>query len=384
MWTGRGSADIGRLRRWEAATDVAVLAAAAYEIAREVRESSFEMLPVVLLIIIAAATRRRWPVPAASVAIVASALVLFEPAATLPVWIIAQTCLFTVALRCRRAVTMIIGGIHAALLYAAAIAEFATNVFDPSVLILPVWTIAVIAVGMALRANHDYVAALEDRARSALAQRDADIARHIGEERLRIARDLHDSVAHTVSVVAVHAGAAERQLERDPERARASLREVRAATRAVTEELQDILAVLRSLDIDDSSDALVHTGGIPTLIETAQRAGLHINAALAPHDDIEPAVGVTAYRIVQESLTNALRYGNGEAKVRITRTDRFLHVDVTNPIGETTDGEAVSGFGVLGMAERAMSISGRVDARRIGKSFSVHAELPLHPREETS
>jgi signal transduction histidine kinase len=384
MRTGRGAADIGRLRRWEAALDAAVLIAAVYEVVREVREASYEMLPVVLLVVIAAATRRTWPVASAAIAIVASALVLFEPAATIPVWVIAQTCLFTVALRCSRATTMMVGGIHASLLYAAAIAVFATHIFDPSVLILPAWTIAVVAVGMALRSNHDYVAALEDRARSAVAQRDADIARHIGEERLRIARDLHDSVAHTVSVVAVHAGAAERQLERDPARARNSLREVRSAARAVTDELQDILAVLRSLDIDDNSDAFIHAGGIPALIETAQRAGLHIDAALDPHDDIEPAVGVAAYRIVQESLTNALRYGNGEARVHITRTDKHLQIDVTNPVGVAANGDTIPGFGVLGMAERATSISGKVDARRIGQSFAVHAELPLHPREQTS
>lgn len=375
---------LGRLRLWENFLELAVLISAFSEGYREISAESFGMTPVLILAIVAAFLRRPWPIVSAVLAIVASALVLIEPVATIPIWVIAQVCLFSVALRCSRVITVSIGLVHATLLYGAAIATYGAHVFDPSVLVLPAWTIAVVATGMALRINYDYVTALKKTARAAVTQRDADIARHIGEERLRIARDLHDSVAHTVSVVAVHAGAAERQLERDPERARQSLKEVRSAARTVTEELQSILKVLRSLQRDSESDEFTFQSDVSSLIDTAQKAGLRINAVQDSLDGLDAAVAVAVYRIVQECLTNALRYGTGEASLRVERSAHQINIFMDNPVNKTSQDASNPGFGLIGMSERALSVNGIVSAQRNGDVFSVHAELPLTQQKRLS
>jgi signal transduction histidine kinase len=146
------------------------------------------------------------PLAAADAAISASALVFLVEPAVVPVWVLAEVVLFTLAFRRPRPLALAAGTVHAALLFVGARVVFRVPPYDPLSLILPVWTAAVIATGLALRSTHDHVRTLTEQARAAVAYRDSEMQRHVGAERLRIARGLHDPVAHTVSIISVHEG----------------------------------------------------------------------------------------------------------------------------------------------------------------------------------
>lgn len=369
-----------RLGKWELLLDVAAVAAAIFEVGDILRTSSWAAVPVLVLALGAVVARRRYPVAASVVAVLASGLVLLVPANAVPIWVLAEVVLFTLALRARRWVTLVVAGTHAVVLYVGAVAVFGEAPYEPVALILPVWTAAVVATGLALRANDDYVRALEEQHRSALAYRDSEVQRHVGEERLRIARDLHDSVAHTVSIIAVHAGAAERFLERNPTRARQSLREVRASSRAVIAELQDVLSVLRGRERgDDVTEAIPGIEGLDALIRSTRDAGVEVRAQISSAHDIDRAVSVTAYRIAQESLTNARKHGAGDADIEVSVSGDQLLIAVSNAL--TGKAPTAEGFGLLGMHERAASVHGSVKTGVEGNQYFVRAALPTHPHQ---
>lgn len=368
------------LGKWELLLDVAAAAAAIFETARIISTGSLIALPILALAVAAAVIRRHLPIAAAVMGILASGLVLFEPDAALPIWVLAEVVLFTLALRAPRAVTGILAAVHAALLYVGAVVVFKAAPYEPVALILPVWTAAVVAAGLALRSNDDYVRALEEQTRSAVAFRDSEVLRHVGEERLRIARDLHDSVAHTVSIISVHAGAAERYLDRDAERTREALRNVRATSRAVIGELQDILSVIRDRDSGDAvTEEVPGVEALDALVESTRQTGVLVTARLSPMLDIDRSVSVTAYRIAQESLTNALKHGAGDVAIDLMADETHVRLTVSNQLApHATTGQ---GFGLLGMRERAASIHGSVRTGARGDRFVVRAELPTHPHQ---
>jgi signal transduction histidine kinase len=363
---------------WELLLDGAAVIAAVFAVAHIASTRSVLILVVLAIGGAAVILRRRMPVPAAAAAILTSGLVLGEPDAAVPIWVLAEVVLFSLALRARRSIVLIAGVVHAVLLFLGAVLVFRVPLYDPLALILPVWTAAVIAWGSAVRSNHDYVRALEEQTRAALAVRDSEVRRHVGAERLRIARDLHDSVAHTVSIISVHAGAAERFLARDPQRARDSLQQVRASARAVVDELQDILAVLRGPDAADVVDAVPGIESLDDLIAAARAAGTEVRLHLAAPPDLDHAVGVAVYRIVQESVTNARKHGNGAIEISIDADDTAVRVRVANPFAPRA--ASGGGFGLLGMRERVASVNGTVRAEADGDRFVVEATLPLHPR----
>jgi signal transduction histidine kinase len=369
-----------RLGKWELLLDFAAVAAAIFEVGDILRAGSWAAVPILVIALGAVVARRHFPITAAVAAVLASGLVLLLPANAVPIWVLAEVVLFTLALRARRWITLLLAGTHAVVLYVGAVVVFGDAPFEPVALLLPVWTAAVVATGLALRANDDYVRALEEQHRSALAYRDSEVQRHVGEERLRIARDLHDSVAHTVSIIAVHAGAAERFLERDPARSRESLNEVRASSRAVISELQDVLSVLRGRDRgDDITEAVPGIEGFDALIRSTRDAGVEVRAHVSLALDIDRTVSVAAYRIAQESLTNARKHGAGDADIEVSVSGDQLLISVSNALtGEAPTGE---GFGLLGMHERAASVHGFVRTGVEGNRFLVRAALPTHPHQ---
>lgn len=374
------------LGRVELALDGAALVAVVVEVVREAGAST-AALPVVALVAAACAARRRLPAAAAAVAVLASGLVLLAPDAAVPVWVVAQVCLFSLAVRGARLTTLRLGALHAVLLYAGTALVLGEGPLAPLALLMPVWTAAVVAAGLFLRTNADYVAALEEQQRAAAERRRSEVRHRVDEERLRIARDLHDSVAHTVSAVAIHAGAAERHLTTSPDRAREALQQVRASARAVVEELQAVLVVLRSPDeAPGSPGSAPGLGSVPDLVEAARAAGTDVR--LVSSDDageeeaggVDAAVGLAVYRIVQESLTNARKHGGAPVTVTTSRTGRALRVEVTNPVGARRSG-APAGFGLVGMRERAASVRGTLETTETAGVFTVRAVLPLHTHD---
>jgi signal transduction histidine kinase len=236
------------------------------------------------------------------------------------------------------------------------------------------------ATGVALRIHRDHWWTLEERAASAIATREIEATRRVTEERLRIARDLHDVIGHQVAMLSMHLGVAEISLPEGAESSRQALVSARSSARTVVVESQRILALLRRGDAGPDDEALRPTpalSGLEGLIASFQSIGLDIRPAITlPAGFVEPSVGVTVYRVVQEALTNAYRHGQGAATVEVGERDGRICVTVENRVGAALRGfNSGSGLGLVGMRERVESSRGRLTIDSDGGQFRVRAEF---------
>ncbi|GAA3365288.1 histidine kinase [Streptomyces antimycoticus] len=246
------------------------------------------------------------------------------------------------------------------------------------------------ATGAALRIHRDHWWILEERAESAIATREIEATRRVTEERLRIARDLHDVIGHQVAMLSLHLGAAEIGLPEDAESSRQALVSARSSARTVVVETQRILALLRVGDDTSDGEALRPTpslSGLEGLIASFESIGLDVQPSIhIPAGFVEPSVGVTVYRVVQEALTNAYRHGEGTATVEVREREGRICVTVENRVGHSLHGSGSgsgtgtgsssgSGLGLVGMRERVESSSGRLTIDSDNGRFRVHAEF---------
>lgn len=238
-------------------------------------------------------------------------------------------------------------------------------------------------VGDNLQTRRAFVASLEDRARRAEEDRQAEAQRAVAEERARIARELHDVVAHSMSVMVVQAGAARRVLGTDPAQATEALQAVEDTGRDALVEMRRLLGVLREDGSKASLAPQPSLHDLPSLIAHVAESGLAVTLATegAPRD-LPAAVGLSAYRIVQEALTNALKHAGPTAAAVINVRYRADEVEVE--VADDGRGAAAiapngsAGHGLLGMRERAGLFGGELTAGpRPGGGFVVRARLPL-------
>jgi signal transduction histidine kinase len=238
------------------------------------------------------------------------------------------------------------------------------------------------ATGAALRVSRDHWLMLEDRARSAIATREIEATRRVTEERLRIARDLHDVVGHQVAMLSVHLGVAEIGLPADAAASRQALDAARASARTVVLETQRILQLLRRGDTAVGEDArrpAPALGGLDGLIASFEGIGLEVDRAIdIPAGAVEPGVGVTVYRVVQEALTNAYRHGEGPVTAQVRVRDGAILIGVENGVGHGPRGSvAGSGLGLVGMRERVEASGGRLTIDTVDGRFRIGADIPL-------
>jgi signal transduction histidine kinase len=207
-------------------------------------------------------------------------------------------------------------------------------------------------------------------------QRERRIA--VAEERTRIARDLHDSAAHAINVILVQAGAARLLQQESPAAARDALTTIEDVARDTIGEIEQLVRTLREDASNDEPEPPTGLKALDTLIERSRTAGLaiHVDTTGAPRA-LPAAVDQAAYRILQESLTNAARHGDGSADVEIDYRDNELALGVTNPVSLGANGCPGTGHGVLGMQERAALLGGRLDVSRDDGCFNLRARLPL-------
>lgn len=236
------------------------------------------------------------------------------------------------------------------------------------------------ATGAALRIHREHWRTLEERAESAIATREIEATRRVTEERLRIARDLHDVIGHQVAMLSMHLGAAEIGLPEGAEPTRQALVSARSSARTVVVETQRILALLRLGDDVSPDEALRPTpalSGLEGLVASFRSIGLDVRSSLDIRAGfVEPSVGVTVYRVVQEALTNAYRHGEGPATVEVRERDGRICVTVENRVGPVPHGAGSGGgLGLVGMRERVESSSGRLTIDRADGRFRVHAEF---------
>ena len=228
-----------------------------------------------------------------------------------------------------------------------------------------------------------YVAALRERADRAEREREESAEAAVASERARIARELHDIVAHSVSVMVVQAEAADEMLNRhDPERARAPVWKIQETGRAALTDMRRMLGLLREAD---SRPALTPQPGIANLellLAKVRESGLPVELEVQGRPEpLPPGVDLSAYRIVQEALTNSLKYaGQANARVVVRYGPGALELEVTDDgAGEAVDSNG--GHGLIGMRERVVLFGGELDAGpALGRGFRVRARLPFEAR----
>lgn len=225
-----------------------------------------------------------------------------------------------------------------------------------------------------------------DEARRQAEQQAEQAQRAITAERLRIARDLHDVVAHSMSVIAVQAGVAHHVIDERPAVARDALGNIEVAARECLVEMRRLLGVLRSEDETGSKPATAPAEGmrdLERLLSQFGTAGLRLEVTdLDPTADLPPALDISAYRIIQEGLTNVLRHGGPVAQLTFRRSPTELRIEIRND-GRTSGSATAlsgSGHGLTGIRERAALFAGTVDAGRLPDGgFRLVVELPTGP-----
>jgi signal transduction histidine kinase len=241
------------------------------------------------------------------------------------------------------------------------------------------WSGTAAAIGAVVRSQRAIIAAAEERAERAERTREEEAQRRVADERLRIARELHDVVAHHISVINVQAGVVRHLMDTDPEQARAAIVLVRESSRAVLSELSAILGLLRTNEDLNPTQPAPSLGQAEELVASMRHAGMEAVWRLTGQPTpLPPLIDLIAYRIIQESLTNAAKHGNGDAEVSIEYEPRVVRIVVSNstkPVGTARPGR---GHGVIGMRERVGSVGGRIELgpTRDGR-FVLTAELPL-------
>ena len=232
-----------------------------------------------------------------------------------------------------------------------------------------VWTVAMLGVswaaGAGLRRRQEAVA--EDRAAA------------LAEQRARIARELHDVVAHSLTVVVVTADAAELALDRDPRLAAEPLRTIRRAAQEALDEMRRLVGILR-VDGAERHDPQPGLRELDTLIDTVRTSGMPVALSIdGDVSDLSAGIDLAAYRIVQEALTNARRHTapGSQAWVNVRRGAETLQLEIVND-GSARPGTAGSGNGILGLRERVALYRGSLDAAPLPTGgFRVAASLPL-------
>jgi signal transduction histidine kinase len=261
-------------------------------------------------------------------------------------------------------------------LVALLVPHLARDGFAPELLLGAVIWAAAWFAGDRARLRRERLAELEERAWRA--EREAERERRLAaaEERTRIARDLHDSAGHAINVILVQAGAARLLHRQDPERSLAALETIEEVARDTLGEIDQLVRALRE---DGGAGEVEPPPGLAALDALAERhrtSGLAVTVTRdGPSRPLPPAVDQAAYRILQESLTNAARHGRGSADVAIAFAPGTLEIVVTNPAAHAADGRD-GGHGIVGMRERAQLLGGSLHAGASDGVFRVRAHLP--------
>jgi signal transduction histidine kinase len=234
-------------------------------------------------------------------------------------------------------------------------------------------------VGDAVRARRLHVETLEARVGMA----EQETLRRVAEERLRIAREVHDVVGHGLATITLRAGVADRVADRDPDEVRSALRAIRQISRESLAELSALLGVLRA-EGEAERAPTPDLDALPRLVAGLREAGMDVEleADVNGGGPVPEVVAAAGYRIVQEALTNVARHAGPHvrARVKLMRHDGVVEVEVRDD-GRGTAGPVRPGGGLTGMRERAVALGGHFDAGAApGGGFRVWASLPAGTR----
>ncbi len=336
------------------------------------------VLDVVLPLVAAAGVLLRKRYPVAALVVVSVAVVAYYPFARLdgPLIFVPFLVLYTAADH-GHLIAAIATGAASLLLMGLGETGDVRHVDDSALAMIAGWVVAAIAAGSVSRNRRAYLQEADRRVREAEHGREEEARRRAGEERLRIARELHDVLGHNVSLINVQAAAALHGLKKRPEDAERALRTIKDTSKETLRELRTTLGVLRQVDEDAPTAPADSLGRIDALVAAS---GLAVRTELSgPLDGVPVEVDLAATRIIREALTNVSRHsGTKEATLSISNTSGniMIRVEDDGPGAVFTEG---SGYGLQGMRERATALGGRLDAGpRPQGGFQVVAELPLN------
>lgn len=239
--------------------------------------------------------------------------------------------------------------------------------------------------GFALRAYESYVKETEQRVLQVEKSREEVAARRVEEERVRIAREIHDITAHSLSAVSIQAAAAERLIDRDPEAAKEAIVQVRATSKSALEEIRSMIGVLRNEAAEPETAPTVGTDRMEDLCDYARKAGLQATYRCAGYDKtfVPAYIDVALYGIAREAVTNVVRHAEAENVAIDLRSDgTSAHLSITDDGHGRTDDADSDGHGLQGMEERAHLLHGTFSAQnRDSGGFAVNVDIPLAERE---
>ncbi len=352
----------------------------------EFRPASAAVVIVVVAPAVVLPFRRRWPISvlAACVALygVAAACGTLAPGVVLAIAI----ALFALASRSTRRIAAVTTAIAVAAVFLLSLMAAVQSVFEPKIFQFVLALAFAAAAGDASRSRREYIIAITERAERAERTREAEARRRVSEERLRIARDLHDAVAHQIAVISLNAGVASSSLE-SPQKAQEALSTIRSAARTVLGEIGDLLALLRA---DDPAAATVAPqpglGRLNDLLAQFADSGLDVHLRVEGDPAlVTGAADLVAYRVIQEALTNAHKHGAEQrAHVLIDVTDVMVSIVITNPTRTSREDRRDldphrpgNGHGLIGLRERVASVRGVVETGAVAASYRLAVTLPL-------
>lgn len=355
------------------------------DVADSVRDPDALGAVLVVSIWTAAAFRRRWPEPmawtVAALTIPYWVLDYVDVGASLAVLLLAYTLAAHVDRPRSLVVGLVIGVVLVGVMVTGVVVDDedlpAIAVVGNAIVFATAWTI-----GDSVRNRHAYLAEVEARADRAERDREAAAEQAVQDERVRIARELHDVVAHSVSVMVVQAGAAQRVLDRHPDQAAESLAVIETIGRGALDELRRVLGVLRS-EGDTTVKPQPTADDVAALVAEWRDGGLDVDLqVVGERPELADGVSLTVYRVVQEALTNVMKHaGPAHVDVVVRYGDR-VEVEVIDDGRGPCDAAAVpsAGHGHIGMRERVELFGGELSVgRRPGGGYRVRATLPLTP-----
>ena len=342
-----------------------------------------------VILVLAAAVlllfRRLYPLPVTILVVLCgSAMPLFRPHLII-VDVASAVALFTLATLTDRRTAWSAGAVAVVFLTLSSAPWQPDHFFDLHNAVPLNYVVIAVALGDAVRSRRTLLLQVEERALLAERTRDQEAQRRVQEERIRIARELHDVVAHHITLVNAQAGVAHHLLQSHPEQAYQALADIKETSRTALDELRATVGLLRQ---DDDPPVSLQPAPrfefLDDLLASFRTTGFEIR--LTRHGATRPLTGtadLAAYRIVQEALTNASKHGtHAVAEVELTYTDAALQVAVRNPARAGRRGPG-TGHGLIGMRERADAAGGTFSAGLTAEqTFTVQATLPLRSVDE--
>lgn len=342
---------------------------------------------VALTAVSAAALRemRRWPRPALAITALATAVSVLGTWQVNLAGVAFSIAVFTYALRSSRPHILVVAFLSTVAFAAVASSPVVREAggWHGREMLLWYWTVFTLALAsQGLLTTHR---AKLDRERHAEEVREEGARRRVAEERVRIAREIHDVIAHHVAVVGVQAAVGQQLIGRDDAGAREAMESVRTATKTVLTELQGLLGVLRQDEPGGPRSPVPGFRDIAELARSFSATGTHVDVHLPEEaPSLSPSADIAAYRLVQEALTNVYKHAKGaRTVVRVVAYDDSIDIDVSNDSAAATGPDTpqqpvVVGFGLLGMRERITAVGGYLSSGPTPEGgFRVSATIPL-------